>query len=82
MLEKITRKFLEIKNNQDPESPLIKIILIIGTGVISFFPFYAVIKKLPQSIGDQPRLVAGIYLFNFLIILLIVILLYKTRRKD
>jgi len=60
---------------------LTKLLLLIAVAAISFYPFFSIQKKLNESIGDQPKILLGSYIFIASLAVLLVVLIIKTRPK-
>jgi uncharacterized membrane protein YhaH (DUF805 family) len=58
-----------------------KLLLLVVTAAISFYPFFSIQKKLNESIGDQPKILFVSYLFIFSLAILLVWLVIKTKPK-
>ena len=77
MENNLKEKFKASINNGN----LTKLLLLIVVATISFYPFFSIQKKLNESIGDQPKIMLGSYIFIVSLAVLLVWVILKTRPK-
>jgi len=77
------KKTLKEKINSSFENGISsKLLLLVITAMISFYPFFSIQKKLRETLGAQPNILYGTYIFMLTLVLGLVWIIVKTKPRN